>query len=141
MYCEVISKRILIIFAPEEAEIFKLMFPSLMLCWPLLTFADLCRFWLSCLSPLFFLAPKDFLVIWLYTIFWFWACPMKALNSSPTIVYYIFHIKPHLKKKNILKLSLGRFLWNLFQDTQNSLNFISLSDSHFCRHGFCFLVI
>jgi len=28
---------------------------------------------------------------------------------------------------NILKLSLGRFLWNLFQDTQNSLNFFFIS--------------
>jgi hypothetical protein len=34
-------------------------------------------------------------------------------------------------QKNILKLSLGRFLWNLFQDTQNSLNIICLSDSNF----------
>jgi hypothetical protein len=49
--------------------------------------------------------------------------------SSPLIFYYIFHIKPHFFKKNILKLSLGRFLWNLFQDSQNSLNFICLSDS------------
>ena len=44
-------------------------------------------------------------------------------------------------QKNILKLSLGRFLGNLFQDAQNSLNFICLSDSNFCPHGFCFLVI
>ena len=38
-------------------------------------------------------------------------------------------------------LSLGRFIWNVFQDTQNSLNFTCLSDSNFCLHGFCFLVI
>ena len=61
--------------------------------------------------------------------------------SSPSIFYYIFHIKPYFFQKNILKLSLGRFLWNLFQDSQNSLNFICLSDSNFCLHGFCFLVI
>jgi hypothetical protein len=30
--------------------------------------------------------------------------------SSPSIFYYIFHIKPHLFKNNISKLSLGRFL-------------------------------
>jgi hypothetical protein len=52
--------------------------------------------------------------------------------SSPSIFYYIFHIKPHFFKKIILKPSLGRFLWNLFQDMQNSLNFICLSDSNFC---------
>ena len=34
--------------------------------------------------------------------------------SSPSIFNYIFHIKPHFFQKNILKLSLGRFLWNLF---------------------------
>jgi hypothetical protein len=57
--------------------------------------------------------------------------------SSPSILRYIFHIKPHFNffllwshfkstffPKNILKLSLGRYLWNLFEDTQNSLNFI-----------------
>ena len=44
-------------------------------------------------------------------------------------------------QKIILKLFLGRFLWNLLQDMQNSLNFICLSNSHFCLHGFCLLVI
>jgi hypothetical protein len=44
-------------------------------------------------------------------------------------------------QQNILKLSLGRFLRNLFQDGQNSLNVICFSDSNFCLHGFCFLVI
>ena len=61
--------------------------------------------------------------------------------SSPPIFYYIFHIKPPFFKKNILKLSLVRFLRNLFQDTQNSLKFFWLSDSNFCLHDFCFLVI
>jgi hypothetical protein len=32
--------------------------------------------------------------------------------SSPSIFYYIFHIKTTCFRKNILKLSLGRFLWN-----------------------------
>ena len=50
--------------------------------------------------------------------------------SSPSICYCIFHIKPHLKKK-YLKLSLGRFLWNLFQETQNSLNFICFLSAWF----------
>jgi len=58
--------------------------------------------------------------------------------SSPSIFYYIFHIKPHFFQANILKLSLGRFLLNLFQDMQYSLNFICLSDSNFCLHGFSF---
>jgi hypothetical protein len=58
--------------------------------------------------------------------------------SSPSIFYYIFHIKPHFFKKHILKLSLGRSLWNLFQDTQNSLNFICLSDSNFVCMVFVF---
>ena len=61
--------------------------------------------------------------------------------SSPSIFYYIFHIKPHLFQKNILRPSLGRFLWNLFQDTQNFLNFMCLFDSNFCLHGVCFLVL
>ena len=34
-------------------------------------------------------------------------------------------------QNNILKLSLGRFLLNLFQDTQNSLNFICLFNNLF----------
>ena len=45
---------------------------------------------------------------------------------------YISYKTTFKKKKNILKLSLGRFVWNLFQDMQNSLNFICLSDSNFC---------
>jgi hypothetical protein len=61
--------------------------------------------------------------------------------SWPLIFYYIFHIKPHFFKNIILKLSLDRFLWNLFQVTQKSLNFICLSDNNLCLHGFCFLVI
>ena len=56
--------------------------------------------------------------------------------------FTIYFIWNHIFfKRNILKLSLGRFLWNLFQDTQNYLNFIYLSDSNFCLHGFYFLVI
>jgi hypothetical protein len=63
-------------------------------------------------------------------------------HSPPSIFNYIYiSYKTTFFQKNILKLSLGRFLWNLFQDTQNSLNFIYLSDSNFCLHGFCFLVI
>ena len=45
---------------------------------------------------------------------------------------YISYKTTFKKKKYILKLSLGRFVWNLFQDMQNSLNFICLSDSNFC---------
>ena len=60
-----------------------------------------------------------------------------------TIVYIYIYIsyKTTFFQKNILKLSLGRYLWNVFQDTQNSLNWICLSDSNFCVHGLCFLVI
>ena len=49
-----------------------------------------------------------------------------------------FSYKTTFFKKNILKLSLGRFLWNLFQDTQNSFNFICLSDSNFLSAWFLF---
>ena len=60
-----------------------------------------------------------------------------------TIVYIYIYIsyKTTFFQKYILKLSLGRYLWNVFQDTQNSLNWICLSDSNFCVHGLCFLVI
>jgi hypothetical protein len=34
--------------------------------------------------------------------------------------------------KTFFKAISGQILWNLFQDTQNSLNFICLSDSNFC---------
>ena len=33
---------------------------------------------------------------------------------------------------------MDRLKKKLFQDTQNSLNFICFSDSNFCLHGVCF---
>jgi hypothetical protein len=47
----------------------------------------------------------------------------------------------HIFSEKYFMPSLGRFLWNLFEDTQNSLNFICLFDGNFCLHGLCFLVI
>jgi hypothetical protein len=41
-------------------------------------------------------------------------------------------------QKNILTLSLGRFLWNLVEDTQNSLNFTCLFDKNFVCMVFVF---
>ena len=42
---------------------------------------------------------------------------------------------------NNVKAVSGQIFMKLFQDTQNSLNFICSSDSNSWLHGFCFLVI
>jgi hypothetical protein len=63
---------------------------------------------------------------------------INSWNSNRTEFWMLFVI---FKSQNITCMAYHIFLWNLFQDTQNSLNCICLSDSNFCLHGFCFLVI
>ena len=48
--------------------------------------------------------------------------------------------KTTFKKKKIKAISGQIFMKIYFKTRRNSLNFIYLSDSNFCLHGFCFLV-
>jgi hypothetical protein len=74
---------------------------------------------------------------WTRSIWGFMEQSTTILNEA--LFYFNFEIlwklwnfwnflKTTFFQKNILKLSLGSFLWNLFQDTQNSLNFICSSE-------------
>ena len=105
------------------------------------TIITIIKKWHICLSRRYsslLLIGCSFTSTWLYSD----KCTVHGHTySSPSIDYYIFHIKPHFFKKIFKSYLWADFYENLFQDTQNSLNFICLSDSIFCLHGVCFLVL
>jgi hypothetical protein len=70
---------------------------------------------------------------WLYNLWLFdidlFVYAYLLISSSmliPSIFYY------HIFSNKYFKAISGQIFMNLFQDTQNSLNFICLSDSNFC---------